>query len=168
VNYDGDAFEGLYLVQLTDDLDDQAPHRPLMHGSTRYNITKYHTLASMLFAYANNSIPCGPTPHDCTHPTFSTMFSVSREQPAFKGYTVPQPISRAVLCVLLTHDDTAPGGFRYLHLTDREPRSFTEVAGRPADVVVKVRSGVGPGCRIGRALDSREPDGFAGRGRGLV
>lgn len=37
------------------------------------------------------------------------------------------------------------------------------ILGWYVDDVVKVRSGSGPGCRIGWAPDSRGPDSFSGR-----
>ncbi|GAA2785541.1 hypothetical protein [Saccharopolyspora taberi] len=57
LDYRDGVYRGLYHVQLDADLDEKAPHRPLLHGSTLFEISMYHTLASALFAYSQEHFP---------------------------------------------------------------------------------------------------------------
>ena len=58
---DGDhqdgTYSGRYQVDLASEYTDRAPHRPLVHGSTLYNITEFHGLVSMLSAIYNGHHP---------------------------------------------------------------------------------------------------------------
>ncbi|QUH00576.1 hypothetical protein HUO13_06860 [Saccharopolyspora erythraea] len=57
LRHDGGTYRGTYHVRLADDWDERAPHRPLLHGSTLYQIAEYHALVSLIFAYANRHYP---------------------------------------------------------------------------------------------------------------
>ncbi|MBT2401057.1 hypothetical protein [Streptomyces sp. ISL-100] len=53
LSFDGEAYHGIYDVDLAADVSDRAPYRPVLHGSVLAQIVSYHTLASMLCAYTN-------------------------------------------------------------------------------------------------------------------
>ncbi|MFF6970406.1 MULTISPECIES: hypothetical protein [Streptomyces] len=57
MSYDGDAYHGVFDVDLASDVSDRAPYRPVLHGSILAQIVSYHTLASMLYAYTNDHVP---------------------------------------------------------------------------------------------------------------
>lgn len=56
-DYRDGIYTGRYRVELASDHTDDAPHRPLVHGSTLYNITEYHGLVSMLYAVFHGHHP---------------------------------------------------------------------------------------------------------------
>ncbi len=51
--YTGGTYVGRYSLDLESGRTARSPHRPLLHGSTLYQITEYHALISLLFAVYN-------------------------------------------------------------------------------------------------------------------
>lgn len=57
VDYRDGTYAGRYRVDLAGEYTDDAPHRPLVHGSTLYTIAEYHGLVSLLFAVYHQHHP---------------------------------------------------------------------------------------------------------------
>ncbi|MFB7269888.1 hypothetical protein [Streptomyces sp. NPDC056244] len=57
MSFDGDAYHGVFDVDMAADVRAEAPYRPLLHGSVLAQIVSYHALASVLFAYTNQHHP---------------------------------------------------------------------------------------------------------------
>ncbi|MGW6055507.1 hypothetical protein [Streptomyces sp. NPDC055189] len=55
--YHKGVYRGCYEVDLADDQDERAPHRPLLHGATLYQLAEFHALSSALFAYFHGHHP---------------------------------------------------------------------------------------------------------------